>query len=359
MRSLPLLLLLSSSAAADNHAARRDIATAIAKRDVVAVDRATAFPLKIDRLWFDTESCKQFEGKREVASDQLPALVDCLAGLDITASDTGVTYGPGVPVWIVVDGSGKMRMLVGIRLPSFGDRLVIAPDVFAKHVTGFQRQITPDAATKKQLDADDGVASMMALVCVDGRGKVTSVDVDKSTHATYAATVEKAVRRWKIKPFAVRGKAMAACSAMLLGYPEDKLGALAFPPPPPPPPPPATTTPPADPSTPAPTNVAPTVLEGQRISGEKNVVPDDLTKVAIQQKKVTKIIGSWKLCIDDKGVVKTVKNLKPTGFADYDAKIEREMWKWKYRPYLVNGKAANVCTAVTYIYTQAPAEKKN
>jgi hypothetical protein len=26
---------------------------------------------------------------------------------------------------------------------------------------------------------------------------------------------------------------------------------------------------------------------------------------------------------------------------------------WKYRPFMVNGKAVPVCTAVTFIYTQS------
>jgi hypothetical protein len=37
---------------------------------------------------------------------------------------------------------------------------------------------------------------------------------------------------------------------------------------------------------------------------------------------------------------------------DYDAKIMREMRRWAYRPYTVNGKAVPVCTAATFIYAQ-------
>ena len=41
-----------------------------------------------------------------------------------------------------------------------------------------------------------------------------------------------------------------------------------------------------------------------------------------------------------------------SGFPAYDQKIQREMRNWKYRPFMVNGKAAPVCTAVTFIYQQ-------
>ncbi len=116
----------------------------------------------------------------------------------------------------------------------------------------------------------------------------------------------------------------------------------APPPPPPPPPPPA-----------APTNVAPTMLEGQRISGEKMISPDDVTKTEIQRSGKDKIVGSFKLCIDLNGGVSSVTMLKSTGFGAYDQKIQGKMrGEWRYRPYAVNGKAVPVCTAVTFIYSQ-------
>ena len=44
--------------------------------------------------------------------------------------------------------------------------------------------------------------------------------------------------------------------------------------------------------------------------------------------------------------------IKASGFPAYDQKIQREMRNWKYRPFMINGKAAPVCTAVTFIYQQ-------
>lgn len=48
----------------------------------------------------------------------------------------------------------------------------------------------------------------------------------------------------------------------------------------------------------------------------------------------------------------SITQLKSTGFPAYDSKIKREMNVWKYRPFLINGKPAPVCTAVTFIYNQ-------
>jgi protein TonB len=120
-------------------------------------------------------------------------------------------------------------------------------------------------------------------------------------------------------------------------------GVLGAPPPPPPPPP-----PPAPPQ-----NVPPTLLEGSRIAGDKNIRPDDVTKTEIGRSGKDKVIGSYKLCISNAGAVTQVTQLKTTGFPSYDQKILTKMRsEWRYKPYMVNGKAVPVCTAVTFIYTQ-------
>ncbi|MGE0549627.1 MAG: hypothetical protein AB7O24_30280 [Kofleriaceae bacterium] len=119
-------------------------------------------------------------------------------------------------------------------------------------------------------------------------------------------------------------------------------GVVGAPPPPPPPPPPA-----------APTNIAPTMLEQSRVAGEKQIVPDDNTKVEIQRSGKDKLVGAFKLCIDTQGSVTSVSQIKSTGFPAYDAKIQKKMrTEWRYRPFLVNGKAAPACTAVNFIYSQ-------
>ena len=115
----------------------------------------------------------------------------------------------------------------------------------------------------------------------------------------------------------------------------------APPPPPPPPPPPR-----------SPHNVPPTLLEGYRIAGNQAIAPDDLTKVAIARAGRERLIGSLKLCVDETGAVTIITLLKSTGFPDYDAKLEREMWQWRYKPYEVNGRPVRVCTAITFIYKQ-------
>jgi protein TonB len=112
--------------------------------------------------------------------------------------------------------------------------------------------------------------------------------------------------------------------------------------PPPPPPPPA-----------PPQNVAPSMLEAQRIAGDKNIQPDDATKIEILRSGKERLVASWKLCISATGDVASANLLKSSGFPAYDEKMRAGIKTWRYRPYQVNGKPAPVCTAVTFIYSQA------
>ena len=90
-----------------------------------------------------------------------------------------------------------------------------------------------------------------------------------------------------------------------------------------------------------------------RIAGEKNIVPDDATRNEIGEAGKEKLIGSYKLCLARSGLVVSVTQLKGTGFPSYDQKIMTTIrTQWRYRPFLVDGKPARVCTAVTFIYSQ-------
>jgi hypothetical protein len=96
--------------------------------------------------------------------------------------------------------------------------------------------------------------------------------------------------------------------------------------------------------------VAPSVFDASRLEGDKNIGPDADTQRAIATAG-KKLVGTFKLCINKRGAVSTVKVLKPTGFERYDQTIEQQMHTWKYRPFEVDGKPTPVCTAVTFVYT--------
>jgi hypothetical protein len=103
--------------------------------------------------------------------------------------------------------------------------------------------------------------------------------------------------------------------------------------------------------------VAPRTVEQMRISGQKLIVPDDVTKTEIARAKIHKLVTTYKLCIGVDGVPTEVRMLKSSGFAGYDARIQSEMLEWRYRPYTVEGAPRPVCTSVTFIYQQNADER--
>ena len=125
----------------------------------------------------------------------------------------------------------------------------------------------------------------------------------------------------------------------VVGGPVD--GVVGAPPPPPPPPPPA-----------RPFNVPPTVLEQNRIAGDKRIAPDAATAAATIADGKDKVVASLQLCVGADGAVTQATLLKSSGYPAYDAQLAAGMHAWKYRPYYVNGNTVPVCTAVTFIWSR-------
>jgi periplasmic protein TonB len=111
--------------------------------------------------------------------------------------------------------------------------------------------------------------------------------------------------------------------------------------PPPPPPPPE-----------KPQVVPQVAIEAKRVAGEKNIIPDESTKLQIKRDGQTQVVATVKMCLTTGGAVSSLNMLKESGYPAYDRKIESTMREWRYQPFVVNGKAVPVCTSVTFIYRQ-------
>jgi protein TonB len=111
--------------------------------------------------------------------------------------------------------------------------------------------------------------------------------------------------------------------------------------PPPPPPPPE-----------KPQIVPQVAVEAKRIAGEKNIIPDENTKLQIKRDGLTQVVATVKMCLTTGGTVSSLNMLTESGYPAYDRKIESTMRQWRYDPFIVNGKAVPVCTSVTFIYRQ-------
>jgi protein TonB len=116
-------------------------------------------------------------------------------------------------------------------------------------------------------------------------------------------------------------------------------GTMDKPPPPPPPPP-------------KPQVVAPKAIDAQRVSGDKNILPDESTKMQLQRDGMSKISVVVKLCISAQGSVSSTNVVKSSGYPAYDRKITASMNQWRYAPFMINGKPSPVCSSVQFIYVQ-------
>jgi hypothetical protein len=100
-----------------------------------------------------------------------------------------------------------------------------------------------------------------------------------------------------------------------------------------------------------PAHVPPPSLDPLRITGERSILPDAITMEALALTG-DPVVGSFRFCLDTTGHVANVTRLRSTRFDSYDATIERTIkTTWTYRPYLVDGVAAPVCSDVTFIYS--------
>jgi hypothetical protein len=98
--------------------------------------------------------------------------------------------------------------------------------------------------------------------------------------------------------------------------------------------------------------VAPSILETRRVKGSILIVPDDMDKWKMAERRLTRIMHSSKLCIDVEGHIASVTMLRASGLPSYDKMIHDRIKEWEYSPFEINGKPAPVCTAVTIIYNQ-------
>jgi periplasmic protein TonB len=107
----------------------------------------------------------------------------------------------------------------------------------------------------------------------------------------------------------------------------------------------------APPPAPAVQNIAQQMLEGQRIAGDKMIQLGDQNNTMLRNQGVSKMTVRVKMCIATDGSPRSVEFTKGSGYAEVDARIRGEMNKWRYRPYMVNGKPMVACFPVTFNYT--------
>jgi outer membrane biosynthesis protein TonB len=109
---------------------------------------------------------------------------------------------------------------------------------------------------------------------------------------------------------------------------------------------------PAPSAAPAPSRdtIAAKELEALRLSGDPRVAPDLPDQRLVERCNVARVIAALKLCIDTTGTPIVVELLRSSRMPAYDGKLIAAMRTWRYKPYLAEGKPAEVCTAVTFVF---------
>ena len=364
------------------------LADAMRSHDAKAVAKLLHKNVLVRGMWFPDAGCtRQFGKEQTITKAKHAAFAQCLAKLTLQpstrkfarAGSQVLTYAPGMELELGFD-DGQLYY-VGY-LHDTAQRTIPTLTVQAFESLRKTGNTNVDKLVAAKLDGEVSKRGYQVAawldVCLDAKGTVKAT-VTEATTPEIGAVFLAATSDWTFDAFVSGKTAMPVCSQSLLTYPAAKAPKIELlpqwevpsvwivdgegveggevggvigdewtpgigfgnAPPPPPPPPPA-----------PPQNVPPTLLEVNRTSGSKLVAPDAKTVAEIEKAGKDKVIGSFKLCVKETGTVWSVSQLKSTGFAAYDQKIEREMRTWTYKPYQINGKAAPVCTAVTFIYSK-------
>jgi len=178
--------------------------------------QVAAQPLRLYHVWFDSPACtKEFGGKVSVPTGRVPALVACLARLELTdGADGTFVHAPGVAIAPLIY-RGRLAGLSGVTVAAGVP--TIHDDALAKHLATGTLAVEADAATR----AAGKPASVWLEACVDARGTISAISTKRSTAPTFAKAVATAASTWTFKPFERGGKPIRVCLQRRYAFPAD------------------------------------------------------------------------------------------------------------------------------------------
>ena len=340
-------------AATPKHADRTSLAAdafldAVARKDVATIASALAAPLEYHGLLFaDPDCATHFAGDCQLTADRLPAFAGCLAGLSLARAhrthalhDVSVLeYPPGIEIAIAFAFHDDKATVGWIGYSGHADPRATLPTITGAALDALRT--APASLTPEQRAALDSARQLWKLdhvhawleVCVDADAHVAVTPHEVSVPQARDAFVD-AARAWQLRPFMVGGHAIPVCAFVRSSYPDDGSPEIL---------------PPSSGQNPTEAHLSPQELDKRRVSGSKLIVPSDDDKIAIGNAGVGKIVGSFKVCIDETGSVARVETLRSTGLLSYDQKLQHTIehtWRYEAMP-------GPVCSAVTFIYSQS------
>ena len=300
-------------------------------------------------LWFADETCQtRFGSAGTIVPEAFDAFAHCVAGLHLRPTGRVDSFDDTSVLTDEVGFEIEARVVAGrldyIGFSGRGPGMPDMPTITRETLESLRASGDPNASVSAK-DADElGLSSKPPprtehlRVCLAETGEVNKI-MPGTTMTFASATAFAAVAQgWRFRPFTIAGKPMAVCSIVTFHYPAGTHDPARLPRPP---------------QLSKAGNIVyyvnPMELETLRIAGTKMVTPDGEDKTHLQGKR---IVGSFKLCLDETGHYESGVLLKTTGVPRYDAKIARTLMEWAFQPYVVGGTAIPVCSAFTFIYTQ-------
>jgi len=321
----------------------RDPSKAIAV-DPLHLSTALKTPVKYTGLLFGDQTCRQIQ-PGTIGTDALPAFGKCLELLGLNKGprqgalpdEVLYVYGPGIEVSARFQlGDGGAAHVEEIGYIEGGSNPTLTPSAFDA-LRGGTNELKFTDAQRDQLDKI-GDTSAWLKICVDSDGSVTDVRTIEASSPYAGEVYAEAVKAWRVTPFQLRDHAIPACTVHKFGYPNasNELEALPLP-------------------TAAEGGPPSVYLDslGTRIAGTSEIVPDSPTKIELAQNGNPPLAAGVRFCIDGSGKVSTVKVVAPSGLKVYDDELQSGVKAWAFKPYLRDGKAIPVCSAVTFHYSQS------
>ncbi len=242
-------------------------------------------------VWFEDESCANQFAVGEIASELRGEFARCLVGLALEPStrkdqlaDVAVmTYRPGLEIEarIVYESDGPRLSWIGFASHGKGDDV---PTISSAALESLRLAGSPEGPlptevmqalaaepTARMIEKDgkweqtaSGFHFTWLKICLDDHGAVRTVVPYETTSAAQQDAFVAAANMWRFKPFLFANQPIAVCAMVRLEYPR---GAA----------------PPEELPLPLPARkaivlaepVGPLLLEGRRVAGEKDLVPDD------------------------------------------------------------------------------------
>lgn len=326
--------------------------------DAVAFERLVRGQVTVGGLWFADPTCAEFTTPQEVVSPRTKALARCLATLPFVESKridalgdvTILTYAPGfeVEARVISDADGARLTWIGYeaarddkdRAPTISADVLETLRTAGDKNGGLEPAVVDQLVRELPAHAPSRAARAWFKVCIDTAGNIVNIEPRLVTSLGARDAFLAGANAWGFRPFAPAGTPLAICAMSRMVAP---LGAA----------PPEETLP--VPAPPSQNGSYPLLLPEstlKRRTGEVSIAPDDKTKVDIQRSQLSRISGTFQVCVDRTGQVESVLPSRSTGVPAYDRTIELRVRSWTYEPFVDASGPVPACTSVTFAYSQ-------